>query len=288
MAARKKKEKKAERKADLPLIGTAARILETGRRSKFEHEATVRHGLRSAFCLDGAPWQKADSRAARIVEAALHRIGAARPTWLEAQPDVILHDRLLEFTRCTRCGNKLPADAPAHARFCSDTCKNSALSNARNRMIATEGEAGRLAYVAAWTEARKKKIGQYLCETCGTKFERKWKPEGYRFCSHKCSNVRAHALESRACAHCRQEYFPTRAHGKYCGEDCRKAASKAYMAAYHKERSPPPAERPCAVCGRPFCPAREDALYCSHACNNRAYRARQRGGTAEFRCEAAE
>jgi len=273
----RKKKETATHKADAHLVGAAARILGGGRSSKFEYEGAVRHGLRSEFCLGGLPWSKADSRAASIVEKALHQLGATRPTWVEAQPEHTQDGhRPTTYMLCQRCGKPLAADAREGSKFCSRTCKDSAHSSFRVHLRRLEGEAGMRAVMAARVEARKKTLGKYLCETCGTEFERKWKPQGYRFCSHGCAGKSEYVLEPQPCAHCGHEFHPGRGHALHCSEDCRKAANKAYMKAYHAARHPPPPERPCAVCGRPFCPAKSDALYCSHACNSKAWRARQR------------
>lgn len=263
------------------IIPRVMEILETGQSSKFQFEGAVRHGLRAGFCLDGLPWAKADSRAAIIIEKALHRLGASRPTWMEAQPEYA-QDGFAPtlYSVCQRCGSPLAADVREGTKYCSRSCKDSAQSAFRWRLRRIEGEAGMRAVMAARKETRKKTIGNYLCETCGTEFERLWKPEGYRFCSHACSGKRKYALEPRPCAHCGAEFYPTRGNSKFCSP-CLKPAKKAYNKAYHA--SPPPSERPCAVCGRPFCPAKKSALYCSAACNNRAYRARQRRAPT---CEA--
>jgi hypothetical protein len=179
------------------------------------------------------------------------------------------------YVMCQRCGAPLPADVREGTKFCSRSCKNSAQSSFRWRLTQLEGEAGMRAIMAARIEGRRKKIGNYICETCGAEFERKWKPEGYLYCSHACSGKRKFAIEPRPCAQCGGEFYPSRANGQWCSTDCRRAGVKAYNKAYHAGL--PPAERPCAICARPFCPARKNALYCSAACNNRAYRLRCAG-----------
>lgn len=273
MAARRRKASK-----DGPIVAAAVQILDAGRSSKFEYEGAVRHGLRSGFCLDGLPWSKADARASAIVTEALRRIGAERPSWLQGQPEWTQDGyRPITYLLCQRCGKPLPPDAREGTKFCSNPCRDAAHSSFRWKLTRLEGRAGMRAIMAARTQGRKKTIGVYVCEGCGTEFKRKWKPEGYRFCSRGCSAKRKYALDSRPCGRCGQEFYPTRANNRFCSEDCRKTAAKAASAAYHAQHHPPPPERPCAVCGRPFCPAKGHALYCSAACNNVAYRARRRG-----------
>lgn len=278
--------RKLNAKRDAPIVAAIMEVLGAGRSSKFEYEGAARHGLRSGFCLDGLPWAKADMRACAIVTEALRRIGAARPTWVEAQGDLARGAiPLTDHFFCQRCGAQLPDDARQGTKYCSRTCKDAAASAFRWHLTKFEGEAGMKATMAARVAARRKGIRKFTCEGCGIEFERKWKPQGYRFCSRNCSaKHNKYVLDPRVCVVCGGEFTPTRAPSKVCSISCRERFRKQYEAA----RKVAPPERPCAVCGRPFCPAKRDALYCSHACNCTAYRARQRGGMAEFRCEAAE
>ncbi|MDP1583927.1 MAG: hypothetical protein Q8M18_10935 [Bradyrhizobium sp.] len=282
LAGTPRKRENLSRKDNEILVPRAIEILEAGHSSRFQFEGAVRHGLRSTFCLEGMTWSKADARASAIVSEALRRIGATRPMWHEGQPEWCQDGyTATRYVLCQRCGKPLDADARDGTKFCSRTCNSAAQSAFRWRLTQIEGEAGMRAVMAARTKSRQKSVGEYICEGCGTRFERLWKPQGYRFCSHTCSGKRKFAIEPRPCAQCGREFYPSRAHNQWCSPDCRRAGVKAYNKAYHAV--PPPPERPCAICGRPFCPAKKNALYCSAACNNRAYRLR-----ATIRCEAAE
>src|SRR5690606_19838121 len=81
-----------------------------------------RSGVRSALCLDGVSWPRADLEAELVVNAALHQIGATiRPTWQQGQPEYAG-----SYDNCIHCGNDLDVDQIAHHdRFCSVECVRS-------------------------------------------------------------------------------------------------------------------------------------------------------------------
>lgn len=87
--------------------------------SLFGAEGAVRHGLRSGFCLHGAKWSEADGIAGQIVLSALHRVGARRPTWLEAQT-VHYQETAPSRELCLCCRKSLLNTDDA---FCSRYCK---------------------------------------------------------------------------------------------------------------------------------------------------------------------
>jgi hypothetical protein len=162
------------------LVETVANILRHGDPTKFALEAYSRHALRSGLCLKGWGWQEADAIAAEIVAAALNRIGARRPTWMEGQPEwtqdgVIVFER----TRCIQCGWKLPE---GHRKFCGPLC-HAAFHAARSRDDDRMAANARIyAYYAEWSAKQEPQP----CEQCETLFRPK-RP-GQRFCSKRCSN----------------------------------------------------------------------------------------------------
>lgn len=119
------------------LIDKTAKILNTGEASKFEFEASCRHGIRSSLCLQGWSWTDADLIATEIVAAALNRIGAERPTWAEGQPEYTQNGggALIERTRCIRCHTQLPE---GHYKFCSKLCGQSHREVLIRRQIMSE------------------------------------------------------------------------------------------------------------------------------------------------------
>jgi predicted nucleic acid-binding Zn ribbon protein len=85
----------------------------------FAEEAPRRYGLRSDLCLKGWPWPYADMEAASVVHAALQRVGAKRPMWIEGQLE-FCHSGYLRDDRCWVCGSPLPRH---RKKFCSDSCQ---------------------------------------------------------------------------------------------------------------------------------------------------------------------
>src|SRR3546814_7130493 len=77
-------------------------------------EGELRHRLRSSLCRQGADWILADLLAAAIVEDALRKVGAQRPTWQQGQPEWTQEGVIyIQRTRCIRCRWKLP---PGHRK----------------------------------------------------------------------------------------------------------------------------------------------------------------------------
>ncbi|MCO6385910.1 hypothetical protein [Aliihoeflea sp. 40Bstr573] len=121
--AAKPKVRKINRDKRRHLVDLVATVLKSGEASPFAFEATCRHAIRTRLCLNSWRWQEADLLAADIVEEALRRIGARRPTWAEGQPEYVQNGggALIERTRCVRCHGPLEGD---HRKFCSSICAN--------------------------------------------------------------------------------------------------------------------------------------------------------------------
>src|SRR5690606_21909300 len=139
-------------------------ILREGQSSPFEHEGTVRHGLRSSLCLTGVGWNTADREAANIVGAALSAIGAKRPSFEEGQRQ---YSTPLE--NCQWCGLELEKTHHAGRRvapYCDEICAGLAL---RNRDF-SERVKSNLAYAAAVSVAARARVPKRDCEQCGKSF----------------------------------------------------------------------------------------------------------------------
>lgn len=173
------------------LVEAAALILAEGTPTKFALEADCRHGLRQHLCLDGWSWHEAETAAKEIVDAALNRIGAYRPSWKEGQPEYT-QDGVVVFerTRCIRCGWKLPE---GHHKYCSSICAKNHHA-AMSRLHEREAMNAR---VRAWYAAWSAKQPEQPCEQCGQKF-RPSRP-GRRFCSKVCANRHNSAMTRRPC-----------------------------------------------------------------------------------------
>ncbi|TXH45378.1 MAG: hypothetical protein E6Q97_31735 [Desulfurellales bacterium] len=120
------------------LVDSTATILATGFHSKFEFEASCRHGLRRGFILDGWGWSQADDTAANIVAAALRSIGAQRPTWLQAQTAEFQDGAQVPRERCLGCGRQLLGEVAE--RFCSRGCKGAWRRKINAKWMAKEAE----------------------------------------------------------------------------------------------------------------------------------------------------
>lgn len=120
-AATKPKLRRINKDRRKHLMEKVAAILKAGDPTPFAFEATCRHALRSRLCLAGWGWADADAVANDIVQVALLRIGAKRPSWAEGQPEYAQNGAgaQIERTRCIRCRSKLPE---GHHKFCSDLC----------------------------------------------------------------------------------------------------------------------------------------------------------------------
>lgn len=131
------------------LVDRAAEIMRSARQAGFVPtllglEGPIRHGLRSRLCLAGWTWCEADAAAVAIVEEALKRIGAQRPSPAEGQPDYAQNGAgaMIERTRCVRCHDPLPE---GHTKFCSQLCNCAHHLRTTRRMEATDGRAYDLA-----------------------------------------------------------------------------------------------------------------------------------------------
>ena len=172
------------------LVAETCIILKTGEPTHFAFEASCRHGLRSALCLEGWAWVDADKTAAEIVSAALMIIGARRPTWQQGQPEWTQQGAVAEVRdTCKRCARELPE---GHKKWCSMQC---AQAEKQARLYQRRKEEMR-AYARARYAAGKAQPPQppRPCETCGKRFSPRRK--NARFCSGTCSNSRrgAHGM----------------------------------------------------------------------------------------------
>ncbi|MFG1342106.1 hypothetical protein [Xanthobacter autotrophicus] len=121
--ARPPKEKRGQKlkaAARSRFIDIVAPILRRAEPTPFAFEGVMRAGIRSMLCLKGWEWGSADRAAEDVVEGALSRIGAARPTWKAGQPEwtqdgVVYVPR----TRCVNCGKTLPEGS---RKYCGKEC----------------------------------------------------------------------------------------------------------------------------------------------------------------------
>lgn len=210
---------------DRTIIPRVIAILESGSSSKFQFEAACRHGLRSAFCLSGVAWLKAEARASAIVTEALRRIGAKRPTWAQGQPEHTSDGFApIERTRCAHCGGKIPEDRGSRSGptiYCSDLCGQSA-GALRSRLSGEK--VSRAEWLAKAAARRERTLSVEIdCARCGMPFRPGYSVNRQRFCSPACAQAgmdRPRRLLERACVGCGATFKPNHGTTKYCSPDC--------------------------------------------------------------------
>ncbi|MGA1804447.1 hypothetical protein [Rhizobium sp. HT1-10] len=241
-------------------------VLKDWRFSHFENEASVRHGLRSAMCLDGNRWPLSDLEADLIVQEGLSLIGAKRPSWAEGQ-----RDYAEPCHNCAWCGQGLPEEVTSGARqgrFCSSVCANSAIQkrSEEDRFHATRTG------MAAYRVIRREQLPLRDCLQCGTGFRPfNYKKADQRFCTHECSQVYGRRIPERDCKTCGTSFRPASATGLYCSVACSVAR--------------PRETKGCRECGKPLSTGCVTAPFCSRACSYREEQGRRRIARLQRACE---
>jgi hypothetical protein len=275
-------------------------ILRRFRLSIWEWEASCRHGLRAALCMEGYAWAHADAEAASLVDSALKILGGGdRPTWIEGQKEYVIP---YEICQNYGCGNELDDDDRLrHRRFCSDACRNAAIQHRADlAAYISHGVIQHAGYVI-----RKERLPRKQCENpdCGEWFQPAhahtkacsaecgqaimeraikprecanpacktvWKPKvrTHKFCCHECSvEARALVLPMRRCQNpkCKSpEYRPRHETQMFCSDPCKQQARYWEAKTYH---APQTCERP--SCTNRFTPKKKGARFCCEKCARR-------------------
>ncbi len=246
------------------LIDRVMEAMGDWRKSPFEHEGSMRAGLRSAWCLDGNDWSRADYQAAVIVSAALDRMGAARPSFEQAQRGYASGSDY-----CHWCFRPIDEDDRSRGRrFCSPDCARTALEYMARETNHHYGAVLRSAIRLLDIE----KAEPQTCSYC----ERTFKADRHaKYCSTACTNAAARIHEDRHCAMCSAIFRPVNRDQRHCSQSCsRRAAMKAEAEALAGVRLT------CEACGGSFQPRHKSARYCSSKCQQyngtRLYRERRR------------
>jgi len=210
--ARLARKPKAERKLgevrEKALVAAIANIMRHSEPTVFAFEATCRHCIRSALCLQGWSWRAADTVAAEAVAAALRQLGARRPTWAQGQPSwteegVLRHQR--DF--CIRCRKPIPMERILRStgippKYCDIICTRAAAEAMYRQSLSEEQAARHKARDAAYKQAKRNAMPLAACEYCGATFRpRPPKPSkpASRFCSLQCSNRGRAGTQARPC-----------------------------------------------------------------------------------------
>ncbi len=283
------------------LIDRVIRVIAEFRLTPFENEGALRHSIRAGFCSQGNAWPRADFESFQILQDALRRVGASRPTWYEGQPECT-HGR----ENCARCRRPLDDDDISHgALFCSPECRAVAeLWRADLTSYLTFRASQRAGWHAAKAASQAKQCVQCgknfkslkdarycsklcagvarastlrdkTCQHCAIAFtHRNYSSSAGRFCSQTCYHTSLKsALTPLRCEECAVEFTPTHQRQKFCCQRCGQNASEKRRREAKAPRFP---ERPCDQCSTSFHPDRASGRFCCKACNTAFYNARKK------------
>lgn len=263
MARAKRKKAKRERLHREPIVRETARLLDSGKPTKWRWFGEALHGLRAGMCLKGMAWAAADKRANEIVTLARHRIGLQYPSWWEAQREP--EER--EYWFCEACGGRLEPEQ-AGKPWCSEECQATVKARREVRRKHGDNYAHRRAVRILLTNgAVPSQPAERMrrCHHCSEPFTTL--KTRARFCSRACARKgRRYYTECLVCG----ATFWRHAEALTCSPACRLEARRRSRRISRKEK-------PCAHCGAMFKPRDFGrALYCSKRCNSAAnFRKRQ-------------
>ena len=247
------------------VINKTADVLRDWSLSRFQHEAAAVQGLRSALCIEGYGWQRADRESHEIVAAALRILGYSRPSWNEGQRQFTIASE-----NCNWCGKDVPPDLMVDrpTNYCSEVCARSALQRRQFEDRRRTDEA----FNAAWDVIQKSRNPVKSCAQCGDPFRPVTDDPKRRYCSIKCRQAALRTIPDRDCRNCGKRFRPQRVDGIYCSLACSAEGQRAHVE-----------PRPCNYCGDIFRPARADrpgrppSRYCCMLCKYKGARADRLG-----------
>lgn len=198
------------------------------RSTPFQNEGSMRHGLRSSLCLGGHGWQESNAEAVSLVETALRRMGASRPSWEEGQ-----WEYAERRDRCVRCGKDIDAPQTFRGyRFCSDLCARLTLER---RNFARRSEDDRL-YAAAKRIIAKGKTRPRNCAWCGEVFHPVREASKQTCCCYQHAallRARKYSIPGRLkeavtvfCRFCGEQFSTLSARAEHCSRACSQMAGK--------------------------------------------------------------
>jgi len=229
------------------VVGGVLAVLKTYSLSKFEHEASCRHGLRQVLCLDGHGWHEADAEARAVVAEALLYLGAVRPSWIEGQ-----REYTTPIENCQNCGGPLDeADKGKHRRFCSYSCADASRTYREELVSYVEASARSGSHYLLRKESRPLRN----CAWCGKAFRPS--RDDSRTCSPACAGMaRVDRVPEKTCKNCGQRFRGRSAKSLFCSIPCR--------VEWDRNNLPP---RECTHCSRIYRPSHATSKYCSAECD---------------------
>lgn len=178
--------------------------------SPFEFEGACRAGARAALCLAGDRWEEADQEAASLVEEALRKSGARRPTWEQGQREYTEPEG-----QCLWCGGEVPSEMRT-SRYCSEHCAKMARQR-RDFADRTLQDNSYASVAYALDRARSK---TRACQSCGGAFKSR-DPDAV-FCSLQCSvDFNSQPTQANECQLCGKPYLSVYTHAGFCSQTCR-------------------------------------------------------------------
>lgn len=232
------------------MVSQVMDTLRDWRTSRFENEAPCRAAIRSALCLKGYAWDRADNEASSLISTAFTFLGYARPSWEEGQREYVVARE-----NCSWCGIDLPEELDIGGKqtnFCSDVCARSALLHRDYGDRRHESEAFR----DAWYSIMRLKNDKRACEQCNRLF-RPLHAEG-KFCSKKCAGEAISYLRPRMCKQCGVSFQPRNSASLFCTMKCFNDSTRTVPV------------KICAQCGKTYRPrsniAADRGNFCSRPC----------------------
>lgn len=231
------------------MVSQVMDTLRDWRMSHFENEAPCRAAIRSALCLQGYAWDRADGEAASIIATAFTFLGYARPSHDEGQREYVIPRE-----NCSWCGVDLPEELDIGGKrtnFCSEVCARSALTYRDYGQRRHESEAFR----DAWYSIMRLKNDTRACEHCNKRF----RPlhSGGRYCSHKCATDASSYIRERPCKQCGEMFRPKNSFLLYCSRKCSAESMRTVP------------DKVCQQCGETFRPRNnmsDRGMFCSRRC----------------------
>lgn len=272
--ARARKRNKVRRLHQEPIVREVARLLDTGRPTKFRWASECRYGLRAALCLKGHKWERADKLASSIVELALHRIGSSlRPSIAVAQAEPLP----IEYWYCACCGGYM--DGGQDRPWCGEECRRALKESGRAATLRKADEARSRAtrIILTGNAGRPARALDRLCRKCGKLFALKPGHPNKRYCGSRCAAL-SEKFPPKDCLVCADPFRPHQYKQLTCGPVCAAVAT-------HRRRlvAPLPFQKPCAICGQPFKPTRSTSRQCSDECRHEAHLRQARACTQRKR-----
>jgi hypothetical protein len=220
-------------------------ILADWKASPFEHEAACRHGLRAGFCIEGERWAVSDHEAAALVDEALRRNRAARPTWEQGQ-----REHTIPVECCQWCGGEIDQTGLRQDRYCSAMCAKSAYIHRE----AETTKAASLSHRQALRIIVREQQPLKACKCCGVQFRPSDPTRPSDFCSLACAKT---TIPDRECEVCGKTFHPATRHVMTCSIECRSAKARR-----------PVKLLTCLTCGDDF-PASQTkrSPFCSESCS---------------------